>query len=200
MGKKILVVVDYQYDFFNPDGALYVNGGEKLQERIATIIPDFDHVIFTQDWHPFAHCSFKENGGIWPVHCVAGTIGAGIPVEFMKLAKSFSCYTKGENQDEEEYGAFDKTTYDLAVECDYEGRYVVDGELAAEYVVEKVFEEIDEVVVCGIAGDYCVLETLKNIIKHIGSNKVRVFTDGIVSIDGGEKLNGFIKENALNTY
>lgn len=31
MGKKILVVVDYQYDFFNPDGALYVNGGEKLK-------------------------------------------------------------------------------------------------------------------------------------------------------------------------
>lgn len=200
MGKKILVVVDYQYDFFNPDGALYVNGGEKLQERIATIIPDFDHVIFTQDWHPFAHCSFKENGGIWPIHCVAGTIGAGIPVEFMKLAKSFSCHTKGENQDEEEYGAFDKTTYDLAVECDYEGRYVVDGEPAAKDVVEKVFEEIDEVVVCGIAGDYCVLETLKNIIRHIGSKKVRVFTDGIVSIDGGEKLKGFIKENALNTY
>ena len=42
MGKKILVVVDYQYDFFSPDGALYVNGGEKFQEKIVNIIPNFD--------------------------------------------------------------------------------------------------------------------------------------------------------------
>ena len=47
--KKILVVVDYQYDFYNPNGALYVNGGEKLYDKIMNIIPNFDEVIFTQD-------------------------------------------------------------------------------------------------------------------------------------------------------
>ena len=65
MGQKILIIVDYQYDFFSPDGTLYVNGGEKLQEKIANIIPNFDYVIFTKDSHGLKHCSFKENGGIW---------------------------------------------------------------------------------------------------------------------------------------
>ena len=33
-------------------------------------------VVYTQDWHPADHTSFKEQGGIWPVHCVQGTEGA----------------------------------------------------------------------------------------------------------------------------
>ena len=198
MGKKILVVVDYQYDFFNPNGTLYVNGGEKLQERISNIIPDFDHVIFTQDWHPFTHCSFKENGGIWPTHCVAGTIGAGIPVEFMKLAKSFSCYPKGHLDDVEEYGAFN-TAHDLACECDSTFEYL-DIDDNNDDFCKKVFEHTDEIVCCGIAGDFCVVETLKNIIKHIGVDKVSVYLDGTVSIDGGEILNNFIKENNIKIY
>jgi nicotinamidase-related amidase len=196
MGKKILVVVDYQYDFFNPDGALYVNGAEKLYDKIMNIIPNFDHVIFTQDWHPFDHCSFTNNGGIWPVHCVAGTIGAGIPVEFMKLAKSFSCCTKGEDESKEEYGAFSNAR-SLAIECDYDFEYI---DFYNDEFIDKSFSGVKEIVVCGIAGDYCVLETLKNIIKHIGANKVSVYLDGIVSIDGGEKLNNFIKENNIKTY
>lgn len=196
MGKKILVVVDYQYDFFNPDGALYVNGGEKLYDKIMNIIPNFDHVIFTQDWHPFDHCSFTNNGGIWPVHCVAGTIGAGIPVEFMKLAKSFSCSTKGEDESKEEYGAF-SNAHSLAIECDYDFEYI---DFYNDEFIDKSFSDVEEIVAVGIAGDYCVLETLKNIIKHIGANKVSVYLDCIVSIDGGEKLNNFIKENDINVY
>ena len=38
---------------------------------------DFDLVVATRDWHPSDHGSFTEQGGIWPVHCVAGTPGAG---------------------------------------------------------------------------------------------------------------------------
>ena len=196
MGKKILVVVDYQYDFFNPDGALYVNGGEKLHDKIMNIIPNFEHVIFTQDWHPVNHCSFKDNGGIWPVHCVGGTIGAGIPVEFMKASKSFACHPKGQLPDKEEYGAF-SDKYDFAIECDYD---FTNTYLDINEFIDKSLNDVEEIVVCGIAGDWCVLETLKNIIKHIGTNKVSVYLDGIVSIDGGEKLNNFIKENNIKTY
>ena len=37
---------------------------------------DYDVVIATRDWHPADHSSFAEQGGPWPVHCVAGTQGA----------------------------------------------------------------------------------------------------------------------------
>lgn len=195
MGKKILVVVDYQYDFFNPDGALYVNGGEKLQEKIASIIPNFDYVIFTKDSHTLNHCSFKENGGIWPMHCVFNSIGAGIPVELLKAAKDYGIVTKGGNDNEEEYGAFSDD-----MDFFYNIEFAVDPEGICDKLFRSYCDDVDEIVVCGIAGEYCVLETLKNIIKHIGANKVKVYLDGVVSIDGGEKLNNFINENNIKTY
>ena len=196
--RKFLCVVDYQYDFFSPDGALYVKGGEKLQEKIEKIIPDFNYVIFTQDWHTFDHCSFVDNGGQWPTHCVAGTIGAGIPLSMMKLAKSFGSVTKAEEWNKEEYGAFTEKV-DFAIEIDYTFDYLDCDEPFSE-TADKILASDFEIVVCGIAGDYCVLETLKNIVKHIGTDKVSVYLDGVVSIDGGEKLNNYIKENNIKIY
>lgn len=191
MGKKILVVVDYQYDFKDPKGALYVAGGEKLQYNILKIIPDFDGVVFTQDSHPVDHCSFKENGGIWPTHCVQNTIGAGIPVEMFKVAKDYVLVLKGEYSDREEYGAFDSTRDAISFSEAY-GSMFYDEPFANS--------TLDTVVVCGIAGDYCVLETLKNIVNEVGPEKVRVYLKGIVSIDGGASLNAYIEENNISVY
>lgn len=152
MRKKILVVVDYQYDFFNPNGALYVNGAEKLQEKIEAIIPNFDHVIFTLDWHPLDHCSFIENGGQWPTHCVNSTIGAGIPLSMIKCAKSHSFVSKGYVQDEEEYGAFSENC-DLAVEIDYTCDMFNDAEYSISYddICIKILKSDFELVICGVA-------------------------------------------------
>lgn len=197
MGKKILVVVDYQYDFCNPNGALYVNGAEKLQDKIANIIPNFNHIIFTQDWHPYTHCSFFENGGEWPTHCVAGTIGAGIPLDLIKISKSFAQLTKGEEWNEEEYGAFSYEK-DFATEIDYLFEYILEDDYSI--YKNKVFDSVEEIVVCGVAGDYCVLETLKNIVSHIGNNKVKVYLEGVASIDDGSTLENYMKENNIQKY
>lgn len=191
MGKKILVVVDYQYDFKNPNGSLYVTGGEKLQDKILKIIPNFDGVVFTQDWHPLEHCSFKENGGIWPVHCVANTIGAGIPLELLKAAKNYIIYDKGTLECAEEYGAFDTSKDNYTFSETYCSMF---------YDEPFANSTLDSVVVCGIAGDYCVLETLKNIVNEVGTEKVNVYLDGIVSIDGGTALNKYISENSIKNY
>ena len=75
-----LVVVDIQNDFADPGGGLSVRGG-------AAIIPIVNReidlatnagalVIATQDWHPESTPHFAKDGGIWPVHCIAGTWGA----------------------------------------------------------------------------------------------------------------------------
>ena len=194
--KKILVVVDYQYDFFSPDGALYVNGAEQLQNKIATIIPNFDYVIFTKDCHGLKHCSFKENGGIWPIHCVWNSIGEGIPVELLKAAKDYGIVIKGANDDEEEYGAFsDDMDFYLNIE------FAVDDEGICNKPFRAYCDDVDDIVVCGIAGDYCVVETLKNIVKWFDdTSRIKVYLDGVASIDGGEKLNNFIKENNIKIY
>lgn len=71
-----LLVVDVQNDFL-PGGALPVGEGDAVIPVINRLsaLP-FGTVVVTQDWHPSAHCSFREQGGQWPTHCVAGTTGA----------------------------------------------------------------------------------------------------------------------------
>ena len=188
--KKVLVVVDVQKDFYHPDGALYVKGGEVLPERIAKVIPEFDDVIFTVDWHPYNHCSFKENGGIWPVHCVQYTEGASLPNEFMPFLKEGKIIRKGVCFHEEEYGANPETIAN-ACTCRSDEEY--------------------EMVFCGIAGDYCVSETIRNVI--IGKvavkfyrfadyypSKISVYLDGVASIDDGTTIREYMKENNIEEW
>src|SRR5262245_28587020 len=74
-----LVLVDVQNDFL-PGGALAVRAGDAILEPLNHCVREFDRlglpVFATRDWHPPGHCSFREQGGPWPVHCVAGTRGA----------------------------------------------------------------------------------------------------------------------------
>ena len=174
MGKKILVVVDVQYDFCNPNGALFVKGGDLVVEKIKNVIPNFDYVIFTKDSHGLKHCSFKENGGIWPMHCVWNSIGEGIPVELLKAAKDYGVVTKGGNVNEEEYGA----------------------DANAIMTAHDENPEECEFVFCGIHALYCVKETIKNFIEKYPQVKVSVLTDCIAPLDCDE-FNTFCAENSI---
>lgn len=75
-----LVVVDVQNDFGDPAGGLYVAGGEEIvdgiNEEVAAARAAEALVVYTQDWHPETTPHFAKDGGVWPVHCVAGTWGA----------------------------------------------------------------------------------------------------------------------------
>jgi nicotinamidase/pyrazinamidase len=75
-----LVVVDVQNDFADPDGNLYVDGGEEvvapINEQVANAREAGSLVVYTQDWHPPSTPHFVTDGGEWPVHCVRETWGA----------------------------------------------------------------------------------------------------------------------------
>jgi nicotinamidase/pyrazinamidase len=75
--KRALVIVDMQYDL--------CDGGSQAHKNSLEIIPiinrikdSFDYVIFTKEWHPDNHSSFKKNGGKLPKHCVENTYGSEI--------------------------------------------------------------------------------------------------------------------------
>ena len=187
--KKVLVVVDVQKDFYYPEGALYVKGGEVLPERIAKVIPQFDNVIFTVDYHPHNHCSFKENNGPWPVHCVQYTEGASLPNEFTSFINNNVVF-KGLIPDEEEYGANPQEILRLTPLGNHE-----------EY----------EMVFCGIAGDYCIRETIENMrigkkaVKFFHGcdfypSKISVYLDGVASIDDGTIIREYMKENNIEEW
>src|SRR5215217_8853339 len=107
---RALIVVDYQNDFARPDGALSVPEGEEIAEHINELAGsgDYDLVVATRDWHPPDHGSFAEQGGPWPVHCVAGTPGAELhhaldPTPIDELID------KGQDRDAEGYSGFEGT-------------------------------------------------------------------------------------------
>lgn len=176
---KTLVVVDLQKDFYHPDGSLYVSGAETLPERIADIIPGFDTVIFSLDWHPYDHCSFVEQGGIWPVHCVQYSEGASLPLSILDAAadKKVLYYRKGKNRKKEEYAAFNTVPKEIG----------------------KAFAESSTITIAGLCGDYCVGETVKNLLKMGYGDKLRIGLGYIGSIDGGKALDTIIKEYNLKT-
>src|SRR5512136_2750129 len=78
--ETALIVVDVQNDFADPEGSLYVAGGEEVvafANRQILAARDADATVaYTQDWHPPMTPHFKKDGGIWPTHCVMGTWGA----------------------------------------------------------------------------------------------------------------------------
>ena len=77
--NKTLIIVDAQYDFME-GGKLPVKGATKALNNIVALLEseEYSLIITTQDWHNGKHCSFKEQGGIFPEHCVQGTHGADI--------------------------------------------------------------------------------------------------------------------------
>jgi len=139
--KKALVVVDMQNDFC-PGGSLAVNEGDKIVPIINSLMDKFDIVIATQDWHPADHCSFKENGGIWPKHAVQGTNGADLHKDLdTKPIKMI--LRKGMNKSMDSYSGF------------FENDKVTSTGL--EFFLDDM--EIEEVWVCGLARDYCCAYT-----------------------------------------
>ncbi|MFN2606578.1 MAG: isochorismatase family protein [Acidimicrobiales bacterium] len=146
-----LVVVDVQNDFADPEGSLFVAGAPAVVEAVNAEVGWASEgdapalVVYTQDWHPRHTPHFQVDGGVWPVHCVAGTWGAELHPGLSVVAGS-EMVRKGVGG-EDGYSAFsvrDPTT----------GEVSPTG-LAA--VLER--RGVARVVVVGLATDYCVRET-----------------------------------------
>ena len=74
-----LLLIDLQNDYF-PGGTLGVPDAQELIPTINRVIGHFSRngwaILATRDWHPANHCSFNEQHGSLPVHCVQGSKGA----------------------------------------------------------------------------------------------------------------------------
>jgi nicotinamidase/pyrazinamidase len=137
---KALIIVDVQYDFM-PGGALAVSEGDKVVDPLLKVRDFFDCVVFTQDWHPADHCSFKKNGGIWPPHCVQNSHGAEIDRRLIRPGDIV--VQKGLHPEVDSYSGF------------------WDNERRHKTRLDAILKEkkVDTLYVCGLATDYCVKAT-----------------------------------------
>ena len=99
-------------------------------------------ILFTRDWHPPDHSSFKAEGGSWPPHCVQDSDGARFHPD-LTIPKGAEIVSKADKKDEA-YSFFQGT--DLAERLKQRG-------------IRTLF-------VGGLATDYCVRETVLDGLKH----------------------------------
>jgi nicotinamidase/pyrazinamidase len=137
-----LIVVDVQNDFL-PGGSLPVPTSDAVIPMLNRYLVEFaeNHlpVFATRDWHPPNHCSFRTQGGCWPVHCVADSKGAAFASDLI-LPPWTVFISKGADAAKEAYSGFDGT--------DLEKRLRGFGP-------RRLF-------IGGLVTDYCVLNTVKD--------------------------------------
>jgi nicotinamidase-related amidase len=176
MRNSALVVVDMLYDFI--DGSLACQNAEQaVAETLKFIdtqtkgqggedheILDTFPILFVRDHHPADHSSFKEQGGIWPSHCVAGTHGGDIHETLQPYACEELTFDKGCDKATEQYSGFE-------------------GVNEAGQSLGEILELLDteEVYVCGIATEYCVRNTCEDLLK--AGFKVRLLKDCLAFVD-----------------
>jgi nicotinamidase/pyrazinamidase len=158
--RQALIVVDVQNDFC-PGGTLAVPHGDEVIEPLNKLIDEFLErgapVYKSRDWHPATTKHFAAYGGTWPVHCVQNTHGA----EFHPALRDdprITVISKGLG-DTDCYSAFDET--DLAAQLHR--------------------QNIEEVVVGGLATDYCVKNTVLDALKH--GFKVKAVENAMRAVD-----------------
>lgn len=151
---KALILVDIQNDFL-PGGALAVPSGDEVVPVANRLMPEYELVVATQDWHPPDHLSFaSQHVGrsigetidlaglqqtLWPDHCVQGTPGA-------KFAAGLNTdgidhvVRKGTDQTIDSYSGFFDNGHRKATGL-------------GDYLKGRGVSKVD---VMGLATDYCV--------------------------------------------
>jgi nicotinamidase/pyrazinamidase len=164
-----LIVTDVQNDFADPAGSLSVRDGQEIvpfvNEQILRAAQAGALVVYTQDWHPPSTPHFEKDGGIWPVHCVQGSWGAAFHPD---LAVGGDVVRKGTGG-EDGYSGFsvrDPRTGDR-------------GPTALESLLRA--HDVEDVVIVGIATDYCVKETALDAVR-LGFGAT-VLLEGIRAVD-----------------
>jgi nicotinamidase/pyrazinamidase len=168
---RALVLVDVQYDFM-PGGALAVPNGDDVVPVAQTLVPKFDIVIATQDWHPRNHASFAVNHPgkqvgemieldglpqvLWPAHCVQGTRGAELHEQIDKK-RITAVFRKGLDSTIDSYSGFFDNGHKKATGL---------GDWVRDRKITKLF-------VMGLATDYCVKFTVLD-ARQLGLDVVLV--------------------------
>jgi len=167
--RTALLVVDLQNDFADPAGSLFVPGGDaivsQVNDEIVRARAAGALVVYTQDWHPPSTPHFAKDGGIWPVHCVQGTWGAEL---HPALRVEGEIVRKGEDG-RDGYSGFSV-------------RDPESGETSATALGTLLRERgIERLVICGLATDYCVVETVAD-ARRLGF-PVEVIAAAIRAVD-----------------
>ena len=187
--QNLLIIVDPQIDFTT--GSLAVAKGPEAMDYLSEVLADglykkYAKIVVTQDFHPANHCSFVEQGGVFPPHCVQNTDGVKVYPRLQEVLNNIKdkvdieYLTKGDLADKEEFSIFQNEK---------------NGEYLHNHIKDSGYYNIT---ICGIASDYCVLETLRDLLDFYPAEKVNVVMNCIAAVADNEVLPNFMKEKGVN--
>ncbi len=163
-----LIVVDMQNDFAHADGSLFVSDADsviaEVNAEIVRALAAGSRVVYTRDWHPESTPHFEKDGGIWPVHCVAGSWGAAFADRLLIAGPEIRKGAGGEDG----YSGFTM-------------RNPVSGVETSTGLLE-LLEGVSAVVVVGLALDYCVKATALDALAHGLGAAVRLAATAAVDL------------------
>lgn len=176
---RALLVIDVQNDFC-PGGALAVPQGDAVVEVANRIMPRYQLVVATQDWHPKGHGSFASSHAgarvheirdlnglaqvMWPDHCVQNTPGASFH-SALDVTQFDHVTRKGTDRGIDSYSGF------------FDNGHKKQTDLAS-YLWQRQIESVD---IIGLATDYCVKFTALDAREQ--GFAVRILSEGCRGVD-----------------
>jgi nicotinamidase/pyrazinamidase len=161
-----LLLVDPQIDFC-PGGALGVDEGDRvmpvLSSWAAAASAAHAPIFVGRDWHPRYTTHFKEQGGVWPPHCVMHTHGAEFHPD-LHLPAEITIVSKGMGEAEDAYSVFqarDEAGTPLRTLLERRG--------------------VRHVYIAGLATDYCVRSTTLDALTH--GYRVTLIREGMRAVN-----------------
>ena len=126
---KYLIVVDMQNDFIT--GSLGTKEAEAILPKVIEKVKNYDGtIIYTRDTHQADYMATQEGKNLPVEHCIEGTWGWDLAGELEKLSTGNK--------------VFNKPTFGSV-------------ELARYLVEENAKEKIEEIELCGLCTDICVI-------------------------------------------
>jgi len=185
--KKILIVVDYQFDFSSPQGALPVSNADIIAKNIQREINrnDYDAIIYTMDSHTPTQYEGSEEQTMFPnIHCEIGTKGWELfnitprnpEIAIQMKIDFFENNATSTNIDKE--FMFMKDKFDIWT-----------GNKEYEEFFTKNFEQDTEINIVGVATNYCVFMNAMGYPQR-GYKNVKLISDcieGIKEFPNGEE-------------
>lgn len=159
-----LILVDLQVDFM-PTGMLPVPEGDQVVPLANRLLPLYQTIVATQDWHPANHQSFAANHPwrkpgqvitlngmpqvLWPIHCVQETWGAEL-VSTLNADRITRIFPKGTHPEMDSYSGFFDNGHQHSTGM-------------SEWLKNRGIEEVH---VLGLATDYCVKFTVLDALQQ----------------------------------
>ena len=177
------IVIDVLNDFIS--GSLATLHAKEACAKIIERINAHPHqeVFYVCDAHPQNHCSFMEQGGTWLPHCVKHSFGQQVDIAF------YTCVNQPNQRPRISQNIFEKGSHPNIEEYSGYRAMGAQGKRLCE-----VLQPGQPVLISGIATEYCVLETVKELLQ--GGHQVEVLQEGLgyVTLEGHKQALGQMRE------